>query len=53
MSDESIPIRGDYQPVDKGHQPTGDNLNLNDPPRSNIEPTSQDSGQFGDSGNVS
>jgi len=53
MSDENVPIREYYQPVDKGHQPTEDNLNLNDPPGSNIESTSQDSGQSGDSSNDS
>ncbi|MCB2263897.1 MAG: hypothetical protein LGR52_13335 [Candidatus Thiosymbion ectosymbiont of Robbea hypermnestra] len=36
-----------------GLQPTEDNLNLNDPPGSNIEPTSQDSRQSKDSSNDS
>ncbi len=53
MSDKHVPAREGYQPVDKGHQPTEDNLNLNDPPGSNIGPTSQDDGQSGDSSNDS
>lgn len=58
MSDKNVPIFDGYQPVhDKGHQPIEANIEGNldprNPPGSNIEPTSQDSGQSGDSSNDS
>lgn len=58
MSDKHVPNFDGYQPVyDKGHQPIEGNLEGNldprNPPGRNIEPTSQDSGQSGDSSNDS
>jgi len=54
MSDKNVPTFDGYQPVyDKGHQPIEGNLDPRNPLGSNIEPTSQDSGQSGDSSNDS